>query len=538
MIVFVADAFIEHYTGGAELTTESIIEAGLLPHTKSVSQRISVSAMKKFKHAFWIFGNFSNLTDECLIYAAKNLNYSVLEYDYKYCIYRSPEKHILSEGSCNCANERRGKVVSIFLNGAKATWWMSDNQLKHYQSKFEFLKNDKHRVLSSVFSRGTLDYIRSFEFNKKNNKWIILNSPSWIKGADDGIEYAKENNLDYELVWGLKYEELLEKLANSKGLIFLPKAGDTCPRMVIEAKLLGCELVLNDNVQHKDEPWFATKETAFEYLEKRTSIFWSRIEDVAGSLGISQDNDESDIRYNIVVPFYNAARWLPKCINSIKRQRHDNFICTLIDDVSDDNSYMIARMMTDGDDRFHIIKNEEKNYALKNIFNALAAPTAKEEDVVVLLDGDDWFASSKSLNALNKAYKDGEHWMTYGSYILHPYGIKGPEPSQYPDEIIEKNLYRKDHWRASHLRTFKCHLWNRIDDADLKDEEGNFYDVSYDQAIMLPLLEMAGSRAKYIDSILHVYNKENPLNVDKIKTQKQSETAKEIRSKRRYERIE
>jgi hypothetical protein len=127
--------------------------------------------------------------------------------------------------------------------------------------------------------------------------------------------------------------------------------------------------------------------------------------------------------------------------------------------------------------------------------------------------------------------------MTYGSYMLHPYGIKGPEPSQYPDEIIEKNLYREDHWRASHLRTFKCHLWNRIDDADLKDEEGNFYDVSYDQAIMLPLLEMAGTRAKYIDSILHIYNKENPLNVDKIKTQKQSETAKKIRSKRRYERI-
>jgi hypothetical protein len=61
--------------------------------------------------------------------------------------------------------------------------------------------------------------------------------------------------------------------------------------------------------------------------------------------------------------------------------------------------------------------------------------------------------------------------------------------------------------------------------------------MAYDQAIMLPLLEMAGDRCKYIPEILHVYNKENPLNVDKIKTQEQVRTAQEIRSKKPYERL-
>ena len=54
---------------------------------------------------------------------------------------------------------------------------------------------------------------------------------------------------------------------------------------------------------------------------------------------------------------------------------------------------------------------------------------------------------------------------------------------------------------------------------------------------MLPLLEMAGRRATYIPEVLHVYNKENPLNVDKIKTDKQVALAHEIRSKKEYKRI-
>ena len=61
--------------------------------------------------------------------------------------------------------------------------------------------------------------------------------------------------------------------------------------------------------------------------------------------------------------------------------------------------------------------------------------------------------------------------------------------------------------------------------------------MAYDQAIMLPLLEMARERSRYIPDILHVYNKENPLSVDKIKTQQQVNTAKEIRKKKRYKRL-
>ena len=66
-------------------------------------------------------------------------------------------------------------------------------------------------------------------------------------------------------------------MAGAKGLCFTPAGADTCPRLVIEAKLLGCELHLNDNVQHSNEDWFNTDDVdkVDSYLRKVPQRFWS-----------------------------------------------------------------------------------------------------------------------------------------------------------------------------------------------------------------------------------------------------------------------
>ena len=77
----------------------------------------------------------------------------------------------------------------------------------------------------------------------------------------------------------IKYQQFLEKMAESKGLCFKPTGLDTCPRMVIEAKMLGCKLHLNDNVQHKDEIWFNTDDQfdTEAYLYAARDRFWKGI---------------------------------------------------------------------------------------------------------------------------------------------------------------------------------------------------------------------------------------------------------------------
>ena len=157
--------------------------------------------------------------------------------------------------------------------------------------------------------------------------------------------------------------------------------------------------------------------------------------------------------------------------------------------------------------------------------------------MVILLDGDDWFSSRNTLSRLSTEYMNEDCLLTYGSYVYFPMGTRGVEPSTYPDDVVKNNTFRKDQWRASHLRTFKYNLWKHLDHKDLKDEEGNYFKMTYDQAIMLPLLEMVGERASYIPDILHVYNKENPLNIDKNKGKEQYELALKIRSKPSYARL-
>ena len=61
-----------------------------------------------------------------------------------------------------------------------------------------------------------------------------------------------------------------------------------------------------------------------------------------------------------------------------------------------------------------------------------------------------------------------------------------------------------------------------------------FYKAAWDLAFVFPLLEMAGKKAKYIKDILYVYNRQNPLNEDKINHKLQLSEEHEIRQKEKY----
>ena len=113
--------------------------------------------------------------------------------------------------------------------------------------------------------------------NDKEEKWVVLGSNSWVKGAVASERWCSQNEIDYEVLFDLPYSQFLEKLNQSTGICFKPSGYDTCPRFVIEAKLLGCELELNDNVQHCDEEWFnKDTEEIIDYLRTRKDFFWQK----------------------------------------------------------------------------------------------------------------------------------------------------------------------------------------------------------------------------------------------------------------------
>ena len=286
-IIFVADLFVEDYVGGAELTSEALIESSPFKVQKLHSSKVNLSTLTQGTSKHWIFGNFAQLNPELIPSIVANIKYSVLEYDYKFCKFRSPEKHeAATSQKCDCHDKINGKLISAFYYGAQSLWWMSEAQKQKYLSLFPFLAEKTNIVLSSVFSSTTLAYIKHLKKNAdvKNERkgWIVLGSDSWVKGAQAAKNWCEENKKDHEVVWNLSYDKLLEKLSSSEGFVYLPAGADTCPRMVIEAKLLGCQLHLNDNVQHAKEEWFDTSDLASveEYLLAAPTIFWKSIEKI------------------------------------------------------------------------------------------------------------------------------------------------------------------------------------------------------------------------------------------------------------------
>jgi len=240
----------------------------------------------------------------------------------------------------------------------------------------------------------------------------------------------------------------------------------------------------------------------------------------------------------IVIPFYNVENWIKTCINSLKSQTFKDFKCILIDDISSDSSFEIAKQSISDDPRFTLIKNEEKKFALRNIYEGIRLLNPESDDIIVTIDGDDWLASPDSLEIVNRYYlQSPETLITYGTYIEIPSGIRPFNVTAYSKEVIESRSFREDIWRASHLRTFKYKLWKSINIEDLKDSSGNFYRMAWDLAFMFPMLEMAGDRIKYIQEILYCYNVSNPNNDHKIDHSLQLSTEREIRNKKPYKKI-
>lgn len=281
-VIFVADMFANEYVGGAELTTQALIGSCPLNVYKIKSRSVTLEMLRKGKECFWIFGNFAELNPQLIPSIVANLQYSIVEYDYKYCRYRSPEKHAADTKSpCDCHDQINGKLISAFMYGASSLWWMSEKQMHHYHSLFPFLNDKPNIVLSSVFDDKTIATIKLLRESSLEKKgWIVLGSNSWIKGAEAAKAWCESNDKEYEVIWNLTYEQTLAKLAASEGFVYLPAGKDTCPRMVIEAKLLGCKLELNDNVQHKDEEWFASDDVKSieEYLYASKKLFWNGIQ--------------------------------------------------------------------------------------------------------------------------------------------------------------------------------------------------------------------------------------------------------------------
>lgn len=250
-------------------------------------------------------------------------------------------------------------------------------------------------------------------------------------------------------------------------------------------------------------------------------------------------------KFKIIIPSYNNEAWLEPNLASILNQTYTNYDVLYIDDCSTDDTFYKAYSIVGKLDNWTLVRNAENRRRGYNIspYNSYIQSFMKDdEDVLVFVDGDDWLYDDYVLEKLNDFYNDKDCWMTYGGMICYPSGQPGnPQNSPYPDVVHQANAYRRDHWRASHLRTFKWHLYKQIRKEDMcYSRTGDYYFHAEDLATSFPCLEMCPQdKIGVLDFFSYVFN-ETPSNRERgvaREAEAGMDLENEIRNQKPYDKL-
>ncbi len=252
----------------------------------------------------------------------------------------------------------------------------------------------------------------------------------------------------------------------------------------------------------------------------------------------------------VVTCSYNNAKWCQKNLDSIFSQNYQNFRVICVDDCSTDGTGELIEQYIKKhrlEDRITLIRNNQRLRKMANIYKAIHL--CRDKEIVIQVDGDDWLAHDQVFKYINNVYKDPKVWLTYGQYRNEPkqeakkWGWNAMGYStQAPSWVLNNHKYRKHKFIYMHLRTFYAWLFKQIRLEDLVVERiphyrGQYYPVSNDVAMMLPMVEMAHKHVRFISDVLYIRNVASPLVGFKIEKQLQGLVCRCIRKKTSYRQI-
>ena len=247
-------------------------------------------------------------------------------------------------------------------------------------------------------------------------------------------------------------------------------------------------------------------------------------------------------KFIIITPSFNNEEWVETNIASVLNQTYTNYRVIYIDDASTDNTLEAATNIVKDLPNWKVVHNKENKGAAYNYIEYVKCLFPEDDEILVHLDGDDWFYDDYVLEKLNVFYNEKDCWMTYGSFVCYDGSEVGarsfPQGTPHPDFIHKYKLYRRDMWRASHLRTYKYFLWKAIDKEDLISEiDGKYFWHATDLAWAYPCMEMCPKeKIGVVDFLTYVYNT-TPKNQVRTQVREAANNNKfedEIRNKKIY----
>lgn len=169
-------------------------------------------------------------------------------------------------------------------------------------------------------------------------------------------------------------------------------------------------------------------------------------------------------KVSIIIPVYNVALYLQKCVDSLLAQTYDNIELILVEDGSTDGSDVLCDTLEKTDARIHVYHGENKGVsAARNTGIAKA-----EGDYICFCDADDFVEKDMYEYLVSLLEKNEADMAMCGGWV--DYGMNRCTPFMVPPKQL--CLDAKESIIQLHKKTFfSAYIWNKIFCRDLLEQE-------------------------------------------------------------------
>lgn len=201
---------------------------------------------------------------------------------------------------------------------------------------------------------------------------------------------------------------------------------------------------------------------------------------------------------SIIVPVYNAEKYLCRCLDSIISQTYHNLDIILVDDGSQDSSGKICDEYAKKDNRIRVIHKKNKGVASARQ-SGLDISTG---EFIIHVDPDDWIEPDMIEQLLNKALEDNVDiimcnifWETETGYSLFI-----QKPTSLNREDLLKDLLNDDIWGSCCNKLIKKECFRKYNISFI--EEMNLWEDLY----VITSLIYKGASTSYLSLPLYHYD--------------------------------
>lgn len=303
-VLFVADQLANahrtpdlRHPGGAELTDDAAFEA--CPFPLAVRRFSELDLRDLVRYDVILLGNSQRASREQLAAIAKTRRHVCFEHDLRICQWRgnfpASRDPIHSLGQrCWCPHLEQRELYRT----ARGVIFLTRRQERLFLQNAHFRASRRVTLGSSLFSRATLESLERLAARDTPRRGALhLFSPDRIKGTALAREHCEREGLSSGTIAGASPEAVLELLALARVFVHLPIGLEPAGRMPVEARLAGCEVVVNANVGVCGEPWWKLDRAgALRHLHAAPRRFWGLVEELA-SAEVARDSDPVVARF-------------------------------------------------------------------------------------------------------------------------------------------------------------------------------------------------------------------------------------------------